>query len=123
MTERDDDLDIVLRPWMHQHAPDAPSDLVLRIYGEIETMSERAPTRSWLSRFAAWPVGAWAATIAVVAILAVAGGLFLTNIVRRSYSRRRRPDRRLELGGWPAGGQPLQLPSASDRADRPVLRR
>ena len=84
MTERDDDLDIVLRSWMHQHAPDAPSDLVLRIHGEIETMSEQAPTRGWLSRFTAWPVGAWAATVAAVAVFAVAGALFLANFNRLS---------------------------------------
>jgi hypothetical protein len=97
MTERDDDLDIVLRPWMHQHAPDAPSDLVLRIYGEIETMSQQSQTQRWLSRFATWPVGAWATTIAVVAILAIAGGLFLANLGRLSL----------------IGAQPTQTPVTS----------
>ena len=50
MTTHHDDLDQLLRPWMQRHAPDAPNELVLRIIGEIETMSEHAPTRSWLSR-------------------------------------------------------------------------
>lgn len=77
MTEHDDELELVLRPWMQRHAPAAPSELVLRIYGEIEAMPEHAPSRGWLSRFAAWPA-AWAATAAVAVVLLVAGAMLVS---------------------------------------------
>jgi len=81
MTAHDDELEQVLRPWMHRHAPDAPSDLVLRIYKEIEAMPDHAASRGRLSRFAAWPATAWAAT-AAVAIVAVTAGVLLVGFSR-----------------------------------------
>lgn len=81
MTRQNEDLEQVLRPWMQRHAPDAPNELVLRILGEIDTMSEHAPSQNRLSRFAAWPATAWAATAVAVAAIAVAGGIFLTNLL------------------------------------------
>ncbi len=80
MTQHEEELEQILRPWMHRHAPDAPNTFVLRMIGEIETMSERAPTRGFLSRFAAWPAAAWAATLAAVAIIVAAGGILFANL-------------------------------------------
>ncbi len=80
MTSHDENLDRVLRPWMQRHAPDAPNTLVLRIIEEIQTMSEQAPSRGWLSRFTSWPAAAWAATVTAIAILAVAGGILVSNL-------------------------------------------
>lgn len=103
MNARDDDLEQVLRPWMHRHAPDAPNELVLRIYGEIETMSEHAPSRSWLSRFAALPATAWMATLAALAVVAVAGGVLFANFF-----------------GVPTGTQPTPTPTTSPSAGNPT---
>ena len=80
MKSLEEDLDQVLRPWMQRHAPDAPNTLVLRIIEEIETMSEQAPSRGWLSRITAWPAAAWAATVTAIAILAAAGGILISNL-------------------------------------------
>ena len=81
MTTHHDDLDQLLRPWMQRHAPDAPNELVLRIIGEIETMSEHAPTRSWLSRFSTWPASAWGAAAAALVVIAIAIGVLYLNLV------------------------------------------
>jgi hypothetical protein len=107
MTQHEDELEQVLRPWLHRHAPDAPNTFILRMIGEIETMSERAPTSGFLSRFAAWPASAWAAALTAIAILAAAGGILFVNLTSAPA-----------VGTNPT---PTPVPSPSTNADAAIV--
>lgn len=73
-----DRIEPVLQSWMARNAPPTPPDLLLRVLSEVDTMSQRTRT---------WPIGWLSAThlpvlatvTAVVAIIAVAAGLFFVN--------------------------------------------
>jgi hypothetical protein len=107
MTQREDELERILRPWMRRHAPDAPNAFVLRMVQEIETMSEQAPTSGWLTRFAAWPATAWVAAVTAIVILAAAGGFLFANLTTAPT-----------IGD---GATPTPLPSPSESGDAIIV--
>lgn len=68
----DDSLETILRPWMHRAAPPAPPGLLHRVMREVDAMSERSPSRSWISWFLESPTAAWALAAASVGAVALA---------------------------------------------------